>query len=59
MMATEAFLASMRREWVKQYPGTECPVKSINSYNGFHLGALVRSIQTAIITAKTAPQARA
>jgi len=59
MIATEAFLASMRREWVKQYPGIECPVKSINSYSGFPLGALIRSIQTAIVTAKTGPQARA
>lgn len=59
MMATEAFLASMRREWVKQYPGQECPVKTIQHYNGFHLGALMRSIQSAIVTARAAPQGRA
>lgn len=59
MAATEAFLASMRREWVKQYPGHECPVKTIQHYNGFNLGALMRSIQSAITTARSVQQGRA
>ena len=59
MVATEAFLAQMRREWLRQNPNTECPVKTLEAYQGFHRGALVRSIQLAIVTAKAAPQGRA
>ena len=53
-VAAEAFLAQMRREWVRENPGKECPVKTLESYQGFHRGALLRSIGYAIKAAGAA-----
>ncbi len=56
MAATEAFLAQMRREWIKIHGlNQECPVKTLEAYEGSNRGALLRSIEQAVSTAsKTA-----
>lgn len=48
----QAFLMSMRREWMKIHPDKPCPIKNLSDYPMAERNALARSIYAAIEAGK-------
>ena len=52
VVATEAFLASMRRHWVMIHGPVECPIKQLGEYPQQQRMALLQSIGHAVQAAQ-------
>lgn len=49
VIATKAFLASMRRQFLKKHPGKECPVLLLEEYTVADQLRLATAIKAAIV----------